>query len=124
MVTRTDILQYAEENYHTKPEYLWAKSPNYAVLRHSRNRKWYALVMDVPLSLLSLNNMATPDEDQVIDILDIKCEPDMILALSTQEGFCPAYHMNKKHWLTVILDGTVADDEIYNLLDISYEMTK
>ncbi len=48
----------------------------------------------------------------------------VILTLSTQTGFAPAYHMNKKHWLTILLNGSVNDDEIYNLLDMSYEMTK
>ena len=42
----------------------------------------------------------------------------------TQTGFAPAYHMNKKHWLTILLNGSVNDDEIYNLLDMSYEMTE
>lgn len=41
-----------------------------------------------------------------------------------QTGFAPAYHMNKKHWLTILLNGSIDDDEIYNLLDMSYEMTK
>jgi len=49
---------------------------------------------------------------------------DMILTLSTMTGFAPAYHMNRNHWLTILLNGSVNDDEIYNLLDMSYEMTK
>lgn len=118
MVTRADILKYADENYNTKPEHLWAKYPSYEVLRHRRNGKWYAIIMDVPQNKVGL------DGEEAVDILDIKCEPDMVVSLSAQKGFARAYHMNKQHWLTIILDGTVADDEIYNLLDISYEMTK
>lgn len=118
MVTRADILKYAEEYYNTKPEHLWAKYPSFEVLRHSRNRKWYAIMMDVPQNKVGL------DGDEIIDILNVKCEPDMVALLSSQKGFSHAYHMNKKHWITIILDGTVADNEIYNLLDISYEMTQ
>lgn len=118
MVTRAEILKYAEENYNTKSEHLWAKYPGYEVLRHSGNGKWYAIVMDIPQNKVGL------DGEEIIDILDVKCEPDMIALLVSQKGFAPAYHMNKQHWLTIILDGTVADSEIYNLLDISHEMTK
>ncbi|MCH5282007.1 MAG: MmcQ/YjbR family DNA-binding protein [Lachnospiraceae bacterium] len=118
MVTRSDILKYVEDNYETKPEYLWARDPGSAVLRHRQNRKWYGIIMDVPRNKVGL------DGDEIIDILDLKGEPEMIAHLVTQKGFCPGYHMNKQHWLTIILDGTVEDEEIYNLIDISYEMTK
>lgn len=118
MVSRVDILKYVEENYKTKPEHLWEKYPSYGVLRHKGNRKWYAILMDVPRNRVGLEG------EETIDILDVKCEPDMIVSLSSQKGFFPAYHMNKKHWITIILDGTVADHEIYNLIDMSYEMTK
>lgn len=118
MVSRADILKYVEENYKTKPEHLWEKYPSYEVLRHRGNRKWYAIIMDIPQKKVGLEG------EETIDILDVKCEPDMIVSLSSQKGFFPAYHMNKKHWITIILDGTVADHEIYNLIDMSYEMTK
>lgn len=118
MVTRADILKYVDENYNTEPEHLWAQYPSYEVLRHRRNRKWYAIIMDIPKNRIGLT------EDEIVDVLDVKCEPEMIDVLVSQKGFFPAYHMNKKHWITVILDGTVADNEIYSLLDQSYEMTK
>ncbi|MDE6232937.1 MAG: MmcQ/YjbR family DNA-binding protein [Lachnospiraceae bacterium] len=117
MVSRTDILKYAEENYNTISEHLWAKSPNNEILRHKHNQKWYAIIMDVPKYKVGL------DGDDIIDILNVKCEPDMVLSLCEQKGFYKAYHMNKKHWLTIILDGTISDNEIYNLIDLSYELT-
>lgn len=118
MVTRADILKYVDENYNTEPEHLWETFPNYEVLRHRRNKKWYAVIMDIPQNKIGLAG------DKIVDILDVKCEPEMIDILVSQKGYFPAYHMNKKHWITVTLDGTVADDEIYSLIDQSYEMTK
>ena len=118
MVTRTDILKYVDKNYHTKAEHPWAKYPTSEILRHERNRKWYALITDVPRSKVGLKG------SELIAILNVKCEPDLVFALSTQEGFAPAWHMNKKHWLTIILNGTVSDDEVYRLLDLSFELTK
>lgn len=118
MVKRADILKYADETYQTKPEHLWEKYPDHEVLRHSRNKKWYAIIMDIPRNKIGLEG------EELIDILDVKCDPDMIALLSPQKGFCEAYHMNKRHWITVLLNGTVPDQEIFHLLDISYELTK
>ena len=118
MVTRADILKYVDKHYHTKPEHLWEKYPTSEILRHERNRKWYALITDVSRNKVGL------ESDELIDILNVKSEPDLVFALSSQAGFSPAWHMNKKHWLTIILNGTVADDEVYRLLDLSYELTK
>jgi predicted DNA-binding protein (MmcQ/YjbR family) len=117
MVTRADILRYAEKNYQTKPEHPWPESPTSEVLRHRRNRKWYALITDVARNKVGLEG------DELIDILNVKCDPEIVFALSSQEGFSPAWHMNKKHWLTIILNGKAADDEVYRLLDLSHEMT-
>lgn len=117
-MTREDLIQYAYETYGTQIEYLWKSSPDNGILRHKHNRKWYAAILPVAGNKVGL------DSDEIIDILDLKCEPDMIYSLCEQRGFAPAYHMNKKHWITIILDGTVSKDVIYNLLDLSYEMTK
>lgn len=117
MVTRADILKYAEENYNTVSEHLWAKSPHNEILRHKHNQKWYAILMDVPKCKVGLEG------NEIIDIINVKLDPDMVLSLCEQKGFSKAYHMNKKHWLTIILDGTVSDNEIYNLIDFSYGIT-
>lgn len=114
---REKLLQYAEEVYDTDPEYLWAKSPGFAVLRHRGNRKWYGMIMDIPKKTLGLSGAGK------IDILNVKCDPGMIFSLLSQEGFFPAYHMNKQHWISIALDGSVPENEICVLLDASYEMT-
>ena len=43
--------------------------------------------------------------------------------LCHREGIIPSYHMNKRHWITVLLDGTVPGTKVYELLDISYRAT-
>ncbi len=118
MVSRNDVLNYVYETYGTKSEHLWEKHPTYEVLRHKKNSKWYGIIMDIPGQKVGLDN-AEP-----ITILVIKSEPEIISLLVGQNGFAPAYHMNKTHWLTILLDGTLKDEQIYNLLDMSYEMTK
>ena len=58
-----------------------------------------------------------------VDIINVKCPPEIIGDLRLNEEYFKAYHMNKEHWLTIILDGTVSMKEIKNLIDISYELT-
>ena len=115
---RESVLRYARERFGSEPEYLWAKYPTYCVLRHGGNRKWYAAVMDVPGNKLGL-----PGTDAV-EILDVKCDPRLLGSLLETEGFLPAYHMNKSNWVTILLDGSVPDGEIQNLLALSYDLTR
>ncbi len=114
---RQDILDFAEEEYNTQPEYLWKSSPDFAVLRHADNRKWYGLLMRVERSVIGLSG------EGLIGILNIKSDPMMISTLQGQTGFVPAYHMNKTKWISVLLDGTVEKEQIFALLTMSYEMT-
>lgn len=127
---RQEILEYASAAYGTKPEYLWRDSPNCAVLRHSSNNKWYGLIMDVPKSRLGFpeNNDSGSlihhrTDDAVVDILNVKCDPDLSGSLRMQDGFFPAYHMHKGHWLSILLDGTVEKERIFPLLDMSFLLT-
>lgn len=61
--------------------------------------------------------------NEQVDILNIKCDALTIGSLIKNKGFMPAYHMNKEHWVTIILDGSVLKNEIFNLLDLSFELT-
>ncbi len=114
---RAAVLTYAQDYHAVTPEYLWPEeAPGYAVLRHPGRGKWYGVVMDVPFSKLGL-----PGEGRV-DVLNIKCDPDTLFSLVGSEGFLPAYHMHKGHWMTVLLDGTVPEGMVLELLERSYEI--
>lgn len=112
---REDVLTFALEQYGTEPEFLWASYPDYAVLRH-RNGKWYGIIMNVPQEKLGLSGK------DWVDILNVKCEPDMIGSFRQRAGVLPAYHMNRTHWLTVLLDGLVDRETICFLLTMSYDL--
>lgn len=115
---RNDILQYAFEQYQTTPDYPWKSAPNHAVLRHSDNKKWYGLIMNIPQNKIGLTG------EEPIDILNIKCDPVFIGSLRMQKGFLPAYHMNKGNWITILLDNTVNKETIFSLLELSFNLTK
>ncbi len=115
---RDEIIQYAMDQQGAEPEHLWARYPDYTVLRHANNRKWYALFMGIERGKLGL-----PGED-VVNILNVKCNPLLLGSLLGSKGFLPAYHMNKDKWITVLLDGSIPKDEIMMLLNMSYDLTK
>lgn len=115
---REDIFKYVFKKYKTVPEYLWFPLPDYAVLRRSDNKKWYAVIMDVPKNKLGFNG------EERIDILDIKCNPVLHEMLLGREGFLPAYHLNRENWITVLLDGSVDKKTVLGLIDESYEIAE
>lgn len=117
-MNRAQVFAYVQEKYQTAEEYPWQKYPNYAVLRHKDNSKWYGIILNVPRDKLGL------DGNGDIDVLDVKCDPALIEHLSQSPGFITAYHMNKDHWIGILLDGTLASEEVTKLIDKSFELTK
>ncbi len=112
---RNTVLELAREHYSTEAEYLWARTPNFGVLRHP-NGKWYAVVMDIPKSKIGLPG------DELIDVVNLQVDPVMSGSLRNSPGIFPGYHMNKEKWITVALDGTIDMEQISILLDISYDI--
>lgn len=115
-MTREEIFEYAAENYSTTPEYLWENDPVSAVLRNKTSSKWYAILMRVPRRTLGL-----PGKGEA-DVMNIKCGPLVSGSLRMQKGFLPAYHMNKDNWISILLD-EVPEEQITELIDLSYELT-
>ncbi len=112
---RQQVFDFAKQQYGTEPDYPW-RDEN-AVLRHD-DKKWYAVVLKVGRDKLGLEG------NEIIDVINLKCDPLLIGSLCTQDGFHRAYHMNKEKWISIRLDGSVAEEQIKNLMDLSYELTK
>lgn len=104
--------------YGNKPDFPWKKDDESGVFRNPDNNKWYALIMNIDKSKIM------PNQSGDIEVMNIKLEPEEILQLhNKQAGFYPAYHMNKKSWITVVLDETLDDATIWKYLDKSHEFT-
>lgn len=112
---RQDIFAWVKKQYHTEPDYPW--NDGNAVLRHKENNKWFALIMEVGCDRLGLTG------NEAVDVINVKCEPLLIGSLREKAGFHPAYHMNKDKWITARLDGSVPEDEIKSLIDLSFRLT-
>ncbi len=111
------IAKAIKEKYGDEPEFEWEKFPGFATFRNKDSKKWYGLIMNLEKSKLG---ESSTDE---VEIINIKLEPDEIEVLLKQDGFYPAYHMNKKNWITIILNETLSDEKIMNLIDKSYSYT-
>lgn len=118
MITRDELFTHALDFYGAQPEYLWASSPNTAILRRGDTGKWFAALLDVPKARLGL-----PGEGKT-DLLNLKCGPELMGSLRGKEGYLPAYHMNKAAWVGVLLEGPVSKEDLFWLLDISYDLAK
>ena len=117
-MNRTELETYIGETYSVSGEYLFVRYPSFKVFRHLGNRKWFAVIMDIPRKNLGLDGA---DE---ISVVNVKCDTRLIGSLRADPGIFPGWHMNKAHWITVTLDGTVDDEKLKFLLNMSYELTK
>ena len=104
-----------------KPDFPFPDIHGSGVFRHDNNRKWYALIMNISKDRLTGKKT---DSDIFVDIVNLKAVTDNIPALTKERGIYPSYHMNKKYWISVILDGTLSDERIIELVHESYRLTQ
>lgn len=111
------VIDYIRETYGDELEFLWERSPSNAIWRNQQNRKWYGAMLTVHPSKLGLSG------DETLEILDLRLQPEIVMEIIDGEKFFPGYHMNKQHWITVKLDGSLTPDELYRLIDNSYKLS-
>lgn len=109
------VIDYAAEKYGTPLEFLWHDEN--AVMRRADNRKWYAAYLKVKAERLGL-------EGGVMEIIDLRAPAERITEITDGVNYLPAYHMNKKNWITIPLDGRVDAETIRSFVDVSYELAK
>lgn len=111
------VISYVRGRFGSKLEYLWEqKFPGNAVWRRADSGKWYAVMIAVSRRKLGL------DSDETAEVIDVRAAPEEIPLLVNGTTHFPAYHMNKRHWLTVLLDGSVPAEDIFPLIDKSYAL--
>lgn len=109
------LLDYVLKKYGTKPISPWEDYPTYITL-NAENKKWYGLIMNIPYKLIADNKEGN------VEVINIKLEPDKIESLIDYSNFFPAYHMNKKYWITILLNSDIAFEQITDLIDESYNL--
>ncbi len=113
---KADIEEYVKKVYQTEPEYLWKKYPSYGVFRNKRNKKWFAVIMELPKSRINL------DGEGEIFVINLKCQKERLFMVNNVNGILPAYHMNKENWLTVCLNGEVPTELVKELINESFAL--
>ena len=113
---RDILLNYIFEKYESKPEFPWEKNPRHATLKTKKTNKWYAVFMTIEKEKLGIK------EEGQLDLLNLKLPTTLIDDLIDYKQYFPAYHMNKNHWISIILDRNTDLDYIKNLIHMSYSL--
>ena len=116
-MTKEEFLEYCLNTYDTTPDCPFSDDFETAVLRHKDNRKWYALLMKLSRRKFGF------DSDEVIDVVNLKVPMELSCSFSVEDGVYPAYHMNKLHWVSILLPDA-PEDVVRFLVSVSFELTE
>ena len=116
-MTKQSFYAYCQSKYGTLPDHPFEGDFETAVLRHGENRKWYAIVMRVSRRKCGF------ESDETIDVVNLKLPTELFGSFGASDGVYPAYHMNKLHWISVLLSDA-PDDVVTFLANVSFEATK
>ena len=112
-----ELIAYVRQKYGDEPEFLWQKFPDNAIWRKD-NRKWYGALLTVSLTKLGVKSNKT------VEIINLRGNPVQIKQLIDYKTFFPAWHMNKKNWLTIVSNDLISTETVTNMIDTSYCLAK
>ena len=115
----SEIIDYCNNKYGGNYVNPFKKHPDILAFVNEKN-KWYALLSDVEYNKLNKNTDITTK----VKILNVKYPTDRILEIIDNKNIFPAYHMNKKHWISIVLDKNIKLETITELIDMSYSLVK
>ena len=116
-MTKQEFLTYCLRAFDTTPDYPFDDWMESAVLRHKESRKWYAIAMRVSRRKFGM------DSDETVDVVNLKLPTEMFGSFGADVGVYPAYHMNKLHWISVLLPDA-PEDVVEFLINVSFDATK
>ena len=105
------LKRYAAESDHSFEE-----DRSVTVFKRQDNKKWFAATKNIGCRSVGVERSGR------IDIVNLRLNPRDITTLRTHDGFRPAWRMNQNAWITILLDGSVADEEILRYLDTSFAL--
>ena len=112
------VIDHAVARYGSRPEFLWKNLSENAVLRRADSRKWFAVFAIVSREKLGLAGRGR------VEIIDLRIFPDALPSTLDGQHFLPGWHMNKRTWYTVVLDGGVCTDDLIRRLDESWRLAE
>ena len=137
------VIKYIKEKYGISEEYPWDESEGAAIWRNQDNQKWFGIIMTVKESSIIkstedaikkyLNNKAPKNfkpnknntsDEKLLEVIDLRYIKDKTLEVADYKTIFPAYHMNKKSWITIVLDDSMDDSIVFSFIDKSYDLVK
>ena len=109
------INDYIYLKYKVSPDFPFTSSKFHGVYRNF-DGKWFGILMDIPFEKID------KEKNGLIEVINVKIDPNDKDKLLKVEGIYEAYHMNKKSWVSIILNDTVSDELIIKLIDNSYSL--
>ncbi len=113
-----EVACYIASTYLAEPEMIFKNDFTSVVFRHRMNNKWFGLVMQIDGEKLGLKNRGQ------VFVINLKLDPLFIMSIVDGEHVFPSYHMNKTHWVSVVLDEKLDKNKLYMMLDMSFNLTK
>lgn len=108
MKTREEVIQYCKTFPEAYEDYPFHDA-NWAVMRHGKNKKGFVFLYEKDETLM----------------INVKCSPEWAEVFrNAYDAVFPAYHMNKQHWNTIRLDGSVPEKEIRRMISESYDLIR
>ncbi|MBR5452244.1 MAG: MmcQ/YjbR family DNA-binding protein [Clostridia bacterium] len=114
---KQQVIDYIKDKYSVSPDYPFDEDNMTAVFRNPKNDKWFGIIMcSLPLSKIGGKG------EKRVDVINLKCDPLLQYTLLDGKTIFKAYHMNKEHWITVLLDGSADFDKLAELINMSYDL--
>lgn len=118
MITREEIIKFAQQLPGAATDNPFDQDFDTTVLRHGNSGKWFGIILKAPCKKLGI------DRDGETEILNLKCDPLMSFGLfQSCSAIIPAYHMNKYHWISIILEKEISKSLWEMLVRQSYSLT-
>ncbi len=111
------INDFIFEKYQSVPEFLWPNIPSYAAFRRSGSKKWFAVIGSVQRRKVD----SASSSNREVEVINVKVDSAEIKEILSIAGYYPAFHMNKKCWVSIILDDTLSDEEIQERVNDSFQ---
>jgi predicted DNA-binding protein (MmcQ/YjbR family) len=114
-VTLKEVEDYILSHCEALSDHSFEEDPTVTIFRRADNNQRFAATKNVGRRSVDAGQSGR------IDILNVSLEPRLVTSLREREGFRPAWRMNRNRWVTILVNGSVPDDEIRSYIDMAYK---
>ncbi len=112
------IIDQIENKYLIIHENPWEEYPDHYTFKTLKSKKWFAIIMKINSKKLGFK------DDFPCSVINVKLPPETILDLIDYKAYFPAYHMNKKSWISILIDNNTDLQKLFELINISFNLVE